>query len=104
MIDSRLKTLIVGFGVAAAVSMGFAEEGKRAFEIADYYRTARVGAPVASSDGASVAFTVRMRASNDTGSLTVRGACRPCPRAGIASTTSSPGGTAPDDRLGRRAD
>jgi dipeptidyl aminopeptidase/acylaminoacyl peptidase len=44
--------LIVSPGATAA------ESGQRAFEIADYYRTAFVGAPVASPDGNRVAFTV----------------------------------------------
>jgi dipeptidyl aminopeptidase/acylaminoacyl peptidase len=35
-----------------------AEEGRRAFEITDYYRTAMVGAPVASPDGGTIAFPV----------------------------------------------
>ena len=35
-----------------------AGEDKRAFEIADYYRTAFVGSPVTSSDGEQVAFPV----------------------------------------------
>lgn len=35
-----------------------ADEGKRAFEIADYYRTAFVGEPVMSADGGMVAFPV----------------------------------------------
>jgi dipeptidyl aminopeptidase/acylaminoacyl peptidase len=35
-----------------------AKEGKRAFEIADYYRTAFVGSPVVSADGKNVALTV----------------------------------------------
>ncbi len=58
MIDSWLKTLIVGCGVAAAVSVCAAEQGKRAFEIADYYRTAFVGVPVAGGEDGSIAFTV----------------------------------------------
>lgn len=37
---------------------GNAANEKRAFEIADYYRTAFVGAPVVSSDGELTAFTV----------------------------------------------
>jgi dipeptidyl aminopeptidase/acylaminoacyl peptidase len=35
-----------------------AEKGKRAFEIADYFRTASVGSPVISANGEKVAFTV----------------------------------------------
>ena len=36
-----------------------AQNGKRAFEIADYYRTAFVGAPEVSPDGRLIAFSVR---------------------------------------------
>jgi dipeptidyl aminopeptidase/acylaminoacyl peptidase len=41
-----------------APQSGIAGEGKRAFDIADYYRTASVGPPVVSDDGKKVAFTV----------------------------------------------
>ena len=37
---------------------GRAEDGRRAFEIADYYRTAFVGSPTVSANGKKVAFTV----------------------------------------------
>jgi len=37
---------------------GIAEDRKRAFEIADYYRTASVGSPVMSANGKKIAFTV----------------------------------------------
>jgi hypothetical protein len=48
--------------IAGAVTFGSISadggEYKRAFEIADYYRTAFVGAPVVSADGSMVAFPV----------------------------------------------
>jgi Tol biopolymer transport system component len=55
---SRIFVAIVTCGVVAAPTLAHSQEGKRAFEIADYYRTAFVGAPAVSSDGARVAFAV----------------------------------------------
>ena len=50
--------LLIAFLVTAIPPTATAEEGKRAFEIADYYRTAVVGSPIVSGDGTKVAFTV----------------------------------------------
>ncbi len=55
------RTWIVGLTVALLAGSVAADQGgaeKRAFEIADYYRTAFVGGPVTSPDGSLVAFTV----------------------------------------------
>ena len=56
----RLRTMIaVGLASAFAGSLvSHAGDGKRAFEIADYYRTAFVGSPALSGDGSRVAFPV----------------------------------------------
>ena len=58
MSRSAICVLILGFAftLPAAADDGGA---KRAFEIADYYRTAFVGSPVISPDGVRVAFTVK---------------------------------------------
>ncbi len=58
MSRSALCVLILSFAftVPAAADQSAA---KRAFEIADYYRTAFVGSPVISPDGIRVAFTVK---------------------------------------------
>ncbi len=58
---SKLK--VTGVFLAATLMASHAipessSEGKRAFEIADYYRTASVGSPIVSADGKMVAFTV----------------------------------------------
>jgi dipeptidyl aminopeptidase/acylaminoacyl peptidase len=54
---STIQSLLLGALIATAV---LASDGpKRAFEIADYYRTAFVGVPVLSPDGTTVAFDIR---------------------------------------------
>jgi Tol biopolymer transport system component len=54
-----MKTRIaVSVLVAITVSAMASAQGRRAFEIADYYRTAFVGAPVVSSDGLRIAVAV----------------------------------------------
>jgi dipeptidyl aminopeptidase/acylaminoacyl peptidase len=54
----RICSSIILCAVTTVSNFVFAEEGKRAFEIADYFRTAFVGSPVVSTDGERVAFTV----------------------------------------------
>jgi dipeptidyl aminopeptidase/acylaminoacyl peptidase len=54
-----LALLSAPAGVPAPLIAPAAQDGKRAFEISDYYRTAFVGAPAISSDGQWVAFSVR---------------------------------------------
>jgi dipeptidyl aminopeptidase/acylaminoacyl peptidase len=54
----RFGSIVVGFVLVAAPNIGSAGEGKRAFEIADYYRTASVGSPVIGAGGKKIAFTV----------------------------------------------
>jgi len=54
----RLSSVIVALVLISAPHFGSAGEGKQAFEIADYYRTAFVGSPVLSANGKNVAFTV----------------------------------------------
>ena len=49
---SRIFVAIVIYGVGAAPTFAHAQDDKRAFEIADYYRTAFVGEPAVSADGA----------------------------------------------------
>jgi dipeptidyl aminopeptidase/acylaminoacyl peptidase len=51
--------LFVACCVALAATSVQAESPKRAFEIADYYRTAFVGAPSISPNGSRIAFNVR---------------------------------------------
>jgi dipeptidyl aminopeptidase/acylaminoacyl peptidase len=58
-IRNIVKNLTAGFLAAQVSQLAFASEGKRAFEIADYYRTAFVGSPVVNPSGDSVTFTVR---------------------------------------------
>ncbi len=55
-VATGLAVLALAVGTAAAAEE--ASAGKRAFTIADYYRTAFVGVPVTSPDGSLVAFTV----------------------------------------------
>jgi dipeptidyl aminopeptidase/acylaminoacyl peptidase len=50
--------LLIVLSVAAIPQSAISAEGKRAFEIADYYRTAFIGAPSVSADGSRVAFPV----------------------------------------------
>ena len=52
-----LVCAVLAAAPATAASIGAA--GKRAFEIADVYRAAVVGAPEISADGARVAFAVK---------------------------------------------
>ena len=52
-----LIALLVSLTLASFASASDAG-GKRAFEIADYYRTAMVGSPTVSEDGKHVAFPV----------------------------------------------
>jgi len=54
----RLVSTIIVCALAVFPNLGSAEEGKRAFEISDYYRTNMVGSPTVSADGAMVAFAV----------------------------------------------
>ncbi len=54
---SAARSILLG-ALIATVAVG-SETPKRAFEIADYYRTAFVGPPVSSPDGATVAFGIR---------------------------------------------
>jgi dipeptidyl aminopeptidase/acylaminoacyl peptidase len=49
---------VIGCSLIGLPKPGLAEDGRRAFEIADYYRTAMVGSPIASPDGVTVAFPV----------------------------------------------
>ncbi len=55
------RIAVLGLGVLVAAGWVLAGQGseRRAFEIADYYRTAFVGGPVVSPAGDLVAFTVR---------------------------------------------
>ena len=53
-----LCAFVIGCSLIGAASPGLADQSKRAFEIADYYRTAMVGSPIASPDGVTVAFPV----------------------------------------------
>jgi dipeptidyl aminopeptidase/acylaminoacyl peptidase len=55
----RNKIMLIATVVMAAGMAVSAAPAKRGFEISDYYRTAFVGSPVVSRDGARVAFTVR---------------------------------------------
>jgi dipeptidyl aminopeptidase/acylaminoacyl peptidase len=52
------KSILAACALVIVPLFGNADDEKRAFEIADYYRTAFVGSPVASSDGSKVAFPV----------------------------------------------
>jgi len=54
----RLSSIIVASLLTVVPQFGSAGESKRAFEIADYYRTAVVGSPVVTANGKKVAFTV----------------------------------------------
>jgi dipeptidyl aminopeptidase/acylaminoacyl peptidase len=55
----RSVAIVLLFSATAAVTnFALADEGKRAFEIADYYRTAFIGSPVASPKGKAIAFNV----------------------------------------------
>ncbi len=55
----RSKIMFIATVAMAASLAGAGVAAKRGFEISDYYRTAFVGSPVVSNDGARVAFTVR---------------------------------------------
>ncbi len=55
---NRLSLLVVAGLLISMPQASNAEEGKRAFEIADYFRTAAVGSPIVSTDGEKIAFTV----------------------------------------------
>ena len=54
-----MKTTLAFAAWLAIVPLVRAQDAKRAFEIADYYRTAFVGVPEVSPDGGLVAFSVR---------------------------------------------
>jgi len=58
MRPTLLKLSLFLLAVPFTTPLGRGQEG-RAFEIADYYRTAFVGAPEVSPDGTRVAFPVR---------------------------------------------
>jgi len=55
---NELCSVVVAGLLMSIPQAGGAEDGKRAFEIADYYRMAKVGSPVVSGNGKNVAFTV----------------------------------------------
>jgi dipeptidyl aminopeptidase/acylaminoacyl peptidase len=55
---SRILVNGIAIGLAITANGGDAAGTKRAFEIADYYRTAFIGAPAASHDGERIAFAV----------------------------------------------
>jgi len=54
----NLKSAVAVLALTTVPVFGIAADEKRAFEIADYYRTAFVGSPVASTDGSRIAFPV----------------------------------------------
>jgi len=56
--DPKIISIIAAAVLICAPRSGIAGEGKRAFEITDYYRTASVGSPAMSANGKKVAFTV----------------------------------------------
>jgi len=58
VIGTTSKSIVAAALLLAVPLFGNAGEDKRAFEIADYYRTAFVGSPATSSDGEQVAFAV----------------------------------------------
>jgi dipeptidyl aminopeptidase/acylaminoacyl peptidase len=53
-----LAAAVVAVGLTVTAEIHGATEDKRAFEISDYYRTAFIGAPVASPGGERIAFAV----------------------------------------------
>jgi len=57
-ISKLCEVVLFACVVASGPLAATASEGKRAFEIADYYRTAMVGSPTVSADGTRVAFPV----------------------------------------------
>ena len=58
MTGTNSKSILAVCALVVVPFLGNAAEEKRAFEIADYYRTAFVGSPVASPDGGLMAFPV----------------------------------------------
>ncbi|MDH3812972.1 MAG: S9 family peptidase [Acidobacteriota bacterium] len=54
----KFNSMIFACVLTATPHFGIAGDGKRGFEIADYYRTAFVGSPTVSANGKKVAFTV----------------------------------------------
>ncbi len=54
----KFSPVVVAFVLVLVPHLASARDGKRAFEIADYYRTANVGSPVMSTNDKKVAFTV----------------------------------------------
>jgi dipeptidyl aminopeptidase/acylaminoacyl peptidase len=58
VIGTKMKSFVAAYALVVVPLIGTAEDEKRAFEIADYYRTAFVGSPVTNPDGETIAFPV----------------------------------------------
>ena len=56
---AMIRRIPIVLVVVLILSFATSVDAKRAFEIADYYRTAFVGSPVVSPDGATVVFSVQ---------------------------------------------